>query len=86
MNGWMDQIDGWMDRWVDGWVDGGMDGWMDGQMDIDRWINGWMDGQDGWMGRCIDRWLDRLDGQIDVQMDGQMIDIELATKFVQVFL
>ena len=42
-NGWMDELDGWMNgcinvRWMVGLMDGWMDGWMDG---LDGWMNGW---------------------------------------------
>ena len=53
-------------------------------------MDGWMDQMAGWvdvqMDRQTDGWMVGQIRQIDGQMDGQMIDIELAAKFVQVFL
>ena len=55
MDGWIKQIDGWLeekqkyekiDGWLDGYkkIDGWLDGWLDGQKQ-NRWIrNGLLDG------------------------------------------
>lgn len=74
MNGQMDRLkDGWTDGWIeqiDGWMERGrvigMEGWLDGQ----SYSVGWMD---SWLVGWIDVWLDGwMDGQIYGCMNGQM--------------
>ena len=55
MNGRMERgMNGWMDRWVDGWV---LNGWRE------EWVGRWM--MDGWM----DHGGDRLDGILTLCQD-----------------
>lgn len=54
MDGWMHEMDEWMDDACDGQIDV-TDKWM---RTLDRWA---MDACDGWMMHVTDRWMDAQD-------------------------